>query len=128
MEFGPATFLFGYIAGALSTLSPCVLPLLPILIASAAAQHRRGPLALAAGLALSFALIGLFVATLGRAVGLDAATLRQAAAVLMIGFGVVLMSTWLQQCFALLGARFGALGDGLPVSYTHLTLPTKRIV
>jgi cytochrome c biogenesis protein CcdA len=32
MEFGPATYVLGYLAGALSTLSPCVLPLLPILV------------------------------------------------------------------------------------------------
>ena len=60
MEFGLGTFFLGYLAGALSTLSPCVLPLLPILIATALGQHRLGPLALAAGLTLSFAAVGLF--------------------------------------------------------------------
>ena len=54
MDFGPGTFALGYLAGLLSTLSPCVLPLLPILIATALGQHRFGPLALAGGLTLSF--------------------------------------------------------------------------
>jgi cytochrome c-type biogenesis protein len=56
-----------FLAGILSILSPCVLPLLPIVLGSAAAEGRGGPLALAAGLASSFVAIGLFVAagTLG---------------------------------------------------------------
>ena len=59
------------LAGILSTLSPCVLPLLPIVLGAALTEHRFGPLALAAGVALSFVVVGLFVATVGFAIGLD---------------------------------------------------------
>ena len=113
MDFGPGTFAIGYLAGLLSTLSPCVLPLLPILIASATAQHRFGPLALAAGLTLSFAAVGLFIATLGASVGLDADLLRRGAAVLLMAFGVLLLVPALQTRFALATAGVGAAGDGL---------------
>ena len=113
MEFGPGTFLLGYVAGVLSTLSPCVLPLLPILIATALAQHRYGPFALAAGLMLSFTAVGLFIATIGVAIGLDAGVLRQGAALLLVGFGVVLLVPALQARFALAGARVGASADAL---------------
>jgi cytochrome c biogenesis protein CcdA len=113
MDFGPATYALGYLAGALSTLSPCVLPLLPILIASATAQHRFGPLALAVGLTLSFASVGLCIATLGASIGLDAGVLRQGAAVLLIGFGVLLLSLRAQARFAQAAGGFGAAGDGL---------------
>ena len=113
MDFGPATFALGYLAGVLSTLSPCVLPLLPILVASATAQHRFGPWALAAGLTLSFAVVGLFIATLGTAVGLDAALLRRGAAVLMIAFGLLLTSTRAQDRFAQMTAGASGAGDSL---------------
>ena len=113
MDFGPGTFVLGYLAGALSTLSPCVLPLLPILIATALAQHRCGPLALSAGLALSFAGIGLFIATLGASAGLDAGVLRQAAAALLLLFGVVLLVPSLQRHFVRATAGLGASGNGL---------------
>jgi cytochrome c biogenesis protein CcdA len=113
MDFGPGTFALGYLAGVLSTLSPCVLPLLPILIVSALAQHRFGPLALAAGLTLSFTLVGVSIATLGAAIGLDQGVLRQAAAVLLIGFGVLLLVPALQTRFALATAGLSASGDGL---------------
>lgn len=98
------------VAGALSTLSPCVLPLIPIVIGTAATEHRYGPLALAAGLALSFTAIGLFVATIGFSIGLDASVFRALAAVLLIGFGIVLLVPQLQEQFAV-GA--GPLGNAI---------------
>lgn len=78
------------LAGLLSTLSPCVLPLVPIVVAAAVGEHRFGPAALAAGLALSFVAIGLFVATIGFSLGLDQDLFRSAAAILLIMVGGVL--------------------------------------
>jgi cytochrome c-type biogenesis protein len=85
------TLLLAALAGVLSTLSPCVLPILPIVLGAAAGEHRHGPLALAAGLALSFVAIGLFIATVGFSIGLTGDVFRIAAAVLMILIGVVLL-------------------------------------
>ena len=76
MDFGPASYGLSFVAGNLSTLSPCVLPLLPILLGTAVNTHRLGPFALAGGLALSFTTVGVIVATVGSALGLDQGTLR----------------------------------------------------
>ena len=100
MDFGLGTFALGYLAGVLSTLSPCVLPLVPILLATAIGAHRRGPLALALGLALSFAVVGIFLATIGASLGLEGSTFRNVAAVILIAFAIVLLSTRLQERFA----------------------------
>jgi cytochrome c biogenesis protein CcdA len=89
-----------FLAGILSVLSPCVLPLVPIVLGTAASEHRWGPLALAAGLALSFTIIGLFVATIGFAIGLDSVVFRLVSAVLLIGVGLVLLVPRLQAQFA----------------------------
>ncbi len=70
------------VAGILSTLSPCVLPLLPIVVATALGEHRLGPVALAAGLALAFVLVGLFVATVGFATALDHEVFRSREALM----------------------------------------------
>lgn len=94
------TLLFSGLAGVLSTLSPCVLPLLPIVIGGASAEHRLGPLALAGGLALSFTAIGLFVATIGFSIGLDGVFFRSLAGALMVAIGVVLMLPKAQLRFA----------------------------
>ncbi len=84
------------LAGLLSTLSPCVLPLVPIVIGTALGEHRFGPVALAAGLTLSFVIIGLFVATVGFAAGLDQELFRSIAAVLLILVGGALLVPRLQ--------------------------------
>ena len=96
------------LAGLLSTLSPCVLPLIPIVIGTALGEHRFGPAALAAGLALSFVVIGLFVATVGFAVALDQELFRSIAAVLMILVGGVLLMPRLQLQLA---AAAGPVGN-----------------
>ncbi len=90
------TIGFAFLAGMLSILSPCVLPLVPIVLGTAASEHKLGPLALAAGLALSFTVIGLFVATIGFAIGLDGDVFRTAGAVLLVLVGLVLMLPRLQ--------------------------------
>lgn len=87
---------FAFVAGLLSTLSPCVLPLLPIILGAAVTEHRLGPAAMAAGLALSFVTIGLFVATIGFSIGLDSQVFRIVAALLLMAIGVVLLVPQLQ--------------------------------
>ncbi|HTW27296.1 MAG TPA: cytochrome c biogenesis CcdA family protein [Acetobacteraceae bacterium] len=109
----PGSIALGFAAGLLSILSPCVLPLLPLILGAAAAQHRFGTIALAAGLVLSFVGIGLFVATVGFAIGLDGGVFRAVAAVLLAALGAVLLSERLQQRFALAGGGISDAGHRL---------------
>jgi len=91
-----SSIILAFAAGVLSILSPCVLPILPIVLGTAASQGKSGPAALGAGLVLSFVIIGLLVATIGYAIGLDADLFRVIAAALLIAFGVVLTLPRLQ--------------------------------
>lgn len=113
MEFGIATYGIGFAAGSLSVLSPCVLPLVPILIGTAASAHRRGPLALAAGLTLSFAVIGVLLAGAGASLGLDQTVFRNISALMLLGFGVLLLSTGLQERFAVAASGASSVGQGM---------------
>jgi cytochrome c biogenesis protein CcdA len=97
-----------FLAGLLSILSPCVLPLTPVVLGAAVAERRFGPLALAAGLATSFTAIGLFVATIGYAIGLDGEIFRMVGAVMLAAFGVILLLPNLQ---AQLATAAGPLGN-----------------
>lgn len=90
-----------FLAGILSTLSPCVLPLLPVVIAGAVSEHRLGPTALAGGLAISFVVIGMLIATVGYGIGLDAQSFRPIAALLLTAVGIVLLVPPLQTQLAL---------------------------
>ena len=105
-----ACFL-GFAAGALGTLSPCVLPLLPLVVAGAVERHHLGPLVLAAGLAASATTIGFAVALLGFA--LDRDVVRVAAGALLLVVGAVLLIARLDVALARattpLAARAAAL-------------------
>lgn len=78
-------------AGSLTTLSPCVFPLLPLVLGGALQGHRLAPVALGLGMAGSFALIGMLLGALGPALGLDGDVIRLAGAWLLIGFALVML-------------------------------------
>ena len=104
--------ILALVAGILSILSPCVLPILPIVLGTAASSHRQGPLALAAGLSISFVAIGLFLATAGHSIGLDADGLRYVAAALLVMVGIVLLFPRLQARLAAAAGPIGNWADG----------------
>jgi cytochrome c biogenesis protein CcdA len=106
------------LAGILTALSPCVLPILPIVLGTAASEHRLGPVALAAGLAISFTAIGLFVATVGFAAGIDTGVFRMISALLLIGVGLVLLVPKLQEQFALAAAPVSNWAGGYSDNFT----------
>lgn len=100
-----------FAAGLLSILSPCVLPLLPIVLGAAVTQHRWGPLALASGLAVSFTGLGLLIAVAGFSLGLDASVFRMVAAIIMIAMGLVLLMPAWQTRLATAGGPVSAWTD-----------------
>jgi cytochrome c-type biogenesis protein len=114
------SFVLALMAGTLSILSPCVLPILPLVFGAAASEGKWGPIALAIGLSLSFVVIGMFVATAGFAVGLDADLFRYLAAVLIVALGLVLTVPGFQGHFSIVGGplanwtdkRFSSVGSG----------------
>jgi len=113
MEFGLGSYGFGFLAGVLSTLSPCVLPIIPILLGTATNAHPRAPLALAGGLAISYAVIGTGLAWAGSALDLDPSIFRSVGAAILGLLGLVLMSTSLQQRFASATSGIGDAGNNL---------------
>lgn len=100
-----------FVAGGLSVLSPCVLPILPIVLGAAASEHRWGIAALIIGLVTSFVAIGLFAATIGYSIGLTVDVFRYVAAALVIAVGAILLMPRFQAQLALAGAPFVAWSD-----------------
>jgi cytochrome c biogenesis protein CcdA/thiol-disulfide isomerase/thioredoxin len=83
--------LFGFVAGAATALSPCVLPVLPIALSAGATGGRRRPLGIVAGLAVSFTFATVALVYVISALGLPADFLRKLAIVVLLGFGITLM-------------------------------------
>lgn len=85
------SYALSFLAGTLTAISPCVLPALPLIVGSAAQEHRHAPLAVAAGMILSFTFLGVFFATTSLALGIDQEIVRAIAAVTLLLFGIVLL-------------------------------------
>lgn len=101
-----------FLAGLFTTLSPCVLPLLPIIAAAATGRHPLGLLGLAAGLVVAFTVVGVAVSASGHLLGLSEGALRTTAGGFMLAFGAILLSSRLQAGFSRLTAGLGNAGQG----------------
>ncbi|MEW6163806.1 MAG: cytochrome c biogenesis CcdA family protein [Pseudomonadota bacterium] len=88
--FVPASVGITYAAGMLTALSPCVLPLLPIVVGGAIEKHRAAPLMMGLGMTTAFAMGGWLLGALGPVLGIDPEWVHQGAAVLLILFGLAL--------------------------------------
>lgn len=94
------TYLLSLLAGGLTTLSPCVLPVLPLITGSALQEHRLGPIAVALGMTVSFVIVGVSLAALGTVFGLDQDLIRELAGWLLLAVGIILISKRLQDLVA----------------------------
>ena len=83
--------LFALIAGAGTAITPCVLPVVPALLASSATGGRRRPVGIVVGLGVTFTIAIVLLAQLVKGVGLASGAARTLAIVVLIGFGVALL-------------------------------------
>jgi cytochrome c biogenesis protein CcdA/thiol-disulfide isomerase/thioredoxin len=83
--------LFAILAGAGTALSPCVLPVLPALLASGGVGGRRRPLGVVIGLMVTFTVTIVGIAKVVGGVGLGSDPLRDIAVVVLFATGVVLL-------------------------------------
>lgn len=104
--------LFAFGAGLLTLINPCVLPVLPIVLASALHTGRAGPVWLAAGMSLSFVTLGVTVTALGHLVGLTTDDIARAGALLMVGFGALLLMPRAGLVFSTATAGIATQADG----------------
>jgi cytochrome c biogenesis protein CcdA len=98
--------LLAALAGALTVINPCVLPVLPVVLLGAMQQHRLGPLALAGGMVAGFTVLAMLVYGAGAALDLSPDTVRQAGAALLLALGAVMLSAALKQRLAAVGSRW----------------------
>ena len=110
--------LFGFVAGAATAVSPCVLPVLPIALSAGVTGGRRRPLGVVAGLAVSFTFATVALVYAIDALGLPDDLLRNIAIAVLVGFGLTLMvprlAARVEGLLSRLTARAGVVegGDG----------------
>lgn len=105
------TLVLAYLAGLLTLLNPCVLPILPAVLASASGANRLGPLWLLLGLSTSFVTLGVALARIGPGLGLAPEAIASAAALILAGFGLILLVPTLNARFATATGQLAARAD-----------------
>ncbi|MEA2443282.1 MAG: hypothetical protein QOJ12_574, partial [Thermoleophilales bacterium] len=83
--------LFAFLSGAVTAITPCVLPVLPALLSASGSGGRRRPFGVVAGLTLTFFITIVGLATVVDGVGLADGTTRSIAIVVLAGFGLALL-------------------------------------
>lgn len=84
--------LFAILAGVLTIAAPCTLPMLPILLgASIGRTSQLRPAMIALGFVVSFSAVALLLGALTQAFDFDPNLLREAAAILLLGFGLLML-------------------------------------
>ncbi len=83
--------LFAFVAGIGTAITPCVLPVLPALLSASALGGRRRPFGIVLGLAITFTIAIVALATIAKGVGLASGATRTLAVVVLISFGLVML-------------------------------------
>jgi cytochrome c-type biogenesis protein len=120
--------LLAFFAGTLTVINPCILPLLPIVVAAAFANGKLGAAALLAGLVAGFATLGILVNATGSLFGVSEGSLRNAVAILLIVFGAILLIPALERRFSNLVAPVGAAGANLAASAANYGIAGQFLV
>jgi cytochrome c-type biogenesis protein len=80
------------LAGVITIAAPCTLPMLPILLGASVGQTSKArPVMIAAGFVLSFSVVALALSAITRVFDFDPNVLRSAAAILLAGFGLLML-------------------------------------
>src|SRR5579872_6425790 len=102
---------FAFLAGLVTVLSPCILPVLPILLAAGVGQGRYRPIGIISGLVLSFAFFTLTLTSLVQLLGISPDFLRYVAIILIAFFGLTMLFDKLGNYFSNLTSGIASLGN-----------------
>ena len=91
-------------------LSPCILPILPIVLSGSIDGDKKRPFGITVGFVLTFAIFTLFSRKLVQYSGIDLSLLRHISFFLLALLGIIMMSSYLTEKFAKLTQRFSNVG------------------
>lgn len=80
-----------FTAGLASVLSPCVLPILPIIVTGQGDDHKFRPILIVAGLTTTFIIMGILSSLFGTIIGSNMFYVEKIAGIIIILFGILLM-------------------------------------
>ncbi len=87
-----------FLAGVLTVTTPCIIPILPPLLAGSVGSRLR-PVAIVAGMSVTFTLMGGLFSALGIAASATGEVMRYLAIAFMMGFGAIMVDDELQEAY-----------------------------
>ncbi len=112
MSLELASIPLAFLAGVLSILSPCVWPLVPVVMSSAATGGRSGPVFLALGLSTAFAVSGTVLTLALLNLGFNPDGFRYVAATMLVLVALLLLvqrlGDWAAAQMSRVSGRFGS--------------------
>lgn len=106
--------IFAFLAGIVTILSPCILPVLPIVLSGTVGSGKQKPFGIITGFILSFTVFTLFLSALVKATGLSADALRWVSVIVILVFGVSLLlpqvQVFLERSFSRLSGKVSTKG------------------
>ena len=105
--------LFAFISGVITILSPCILPILPVVLAGSVGGGKARPFGIVLGFIVSFTVFTLTLTFIVQAFGIPQDALRIAAVVVLVLFGLVMIVPWLKNGFMMLMSNLANIGSGM---------------
>ncbi|MDX1957230.1 MAG: cytochrome c biogenesis CcdA family protein [Leptospiraceae bacterium] len=108
-------YFYSFLAGLIGTFSPCVIPVIPIVITSSLNVSKIGPIYLFIGMILSFTVFGFLVARIGNEINIFQEDVSQISSSLMILFGLMLVFEFhfLKERLSIISNSFSKIFDSL---------------
>ena len=100
---------FAFLSGLVTILSPCILPVLPVVLSGSVGGKRR-PFGVITGFVVSFSIFTLILSSLVQALNIPPDTLRVVAVVLILLFGLVMLVPRLRDGFEMIASRLAKVG------------------
>jgi cytochrome c biogenesis protein CcdA/thiol-disulfide isomerase/thioredoxin len=117
--------IFAFIAGFITILSPCILSIAPILLATSTESSRYKPLGIITGLIISFSFFTLAMTAIVQATGISPDIFRYIALGIIILFGLTMIIPFFENKFTILTARIARIGSAIEEHVTHSSSPVK---
>ena len=102
---------FAFVSGVITILSPCILPVLPIVLSGGVGGGKARPFGVLSGFVVSFTAFTLSLSAIVQVLGIPVDALRIVAVVLIVLFGIVMLVPWLRDRFEMLTARLATRGN-----------------
>ncbi|OGT46789.1 MAG: cytochrome C biogenesis protein [Gammaproteobacteria bacterium RIFCSPHIGHO2_12_FULL_41_20] len=107
--------VIAFLEGFALIISPCILPILPIILSGSLTGKKTRPLGIIVGFIIAFTMVTLFSRALIEFLHISAEAIRNTSLVILFAIGLIMASTYLTDKFSLLTQRLTRVGSDIHI-------------